>query len=253
MASWRGQSLGSLYTHLQGCTRQLSALAQQQQRILQQDWSDLMVDPAGVQQEYDVRAGEWGRWVRGEQGHPHPHCLLLGSPQHFKQHELLSQEQCVNQLEDDGERMVELGHPAVGPIQVRRPRHWLGDPPPLTPSGGSPGGLGRGRGRHGSGRGQPEGWLSRRWAGGRSMAEHGWRVLCCCPQTHQEALKMEWQNFLNLCICQERQLQHVADYRRVSLWAGPGWGDRGGWPTGPWVGQRGAWRTILHRGRQSIS
>ena len=39
--------------------------------------------------------------------------------QHFKQHELLSQEQCVNQLEDDGERMVELGHPAVGPIQVR--------------------------------------------------------------------------------------------------------------------------------------
>nr|XP_023507756.1 envoplakin [Equus caballus] len=121
VASWRGQSLGSLYTHLQGCTRQLSALAQQRQRTLQQDWSDLMVDPAGVQQEYD----------------------------HFKQHELLSQEQCVNQLEDDGERMVELGHPAVGPIQ-----------------------------------------------------------------THQEALKMEWQNFLNLCICQERQLQHVADYRR---------------------------------------
>ncbi|EQB77242.1 envoplakin-like protein [Camelus ferus] len=114
-ASWRGQSLGSLYTHLQGCTRQLSALAQQQQHILQQDWSDLTADPAG----------------------------------HFKQHELLSQEQCVNQLEDDGERMVELGHPAVGPIQA-----------------------------------------------------------------HQEALKMEWQNFLNLCICQESHLQHVEDYRR---------------------------------------
>lgn len=121
VAAWRGQSLGSLYTHLQGCTRQLSALAQQQHRILQQDWSDLMADPAGVRREYE----------------------------HFKQHELLSQEQCVNQLEDDGERMVELGHPAVGPIQV-----------------------------------------------------------------HQEALKMEWQNFLNLCICQERQLQHVEDYRR---------------------------------------
>ncbi|XP_054545356.1 envoplakin [Talpa occidentalis] len=120
-ASWRGQSLGSLYTHLQGCTRQLSALAQQQRRILQQDWSDLMADPAGVRREYE----------------------------HFKQHELLSQEQCVNQLEDDGARMVELGHPAVGPIQA-----------------------------------------------------------------HQEALKMEWQNFLNLCICQESQLQHVEDYRR---------------------------------------
>ncbi|XP_010854808.1 PREDICTED: envoplakin [Bison bison bison] len=68
---------------------------------------------------------------------------------HFKQHELLSQEQRVNQLEDDGERMVELGHPAMGPIQA-----------------------------------------------------------------HQEALKVEWQNFLNLCICQESQLQHVEDYRR---------------------------------------
>lgn len=120
-ASWRGQSLGSLYTHLQACTRQLSALAQQQQSILQQDWSDLLADPEGVRREYE----------------------------HFKQHELLSQEQSVNRLEDDGERMVELGHPAVGPIQ-----------------------------------------------------------------THQEALKMEWQNFLNLCICQESQLQHVEAYRR---------------------------------------
>ncbi|KAL1779698.1 envoplakin isoform X1 [Sigmodon hispidus] len=120
-ASWRRQSLGSLYTHLQGCTRQLSALAEQQGRILQQDWSDLMPDPTGVRREYE----------------------------HFKQHELLAQEQNINQLEDDAERMVELGHPAIGPIQV-----------------------------------------------------------------HQEALKMEWQNFLNLCICQENQLQHVEDYRR---------------------------------------
>nr|XP_020014923.1 envoplakin isoform X2 [Castor canadensis] len=120
-ASWRGQSLGSLYTHLQGCTRQLSALVEQQRRILQQDWSDLMADPVGVRREYE----------------------------HFKEHELLGQEQSVNQLEDDGERMVQLGHPAARQIQV-----------------------------------------------------------------HQEALKMEWQNFLNLCICQESQLQHVEDYRR---------------------------------------
>ncbi|XP_062072198.1 envoplakin isoform X2 [Lepus europaeus] len=120
-ASWRGQSLGSLYTHLQGCTRQLGALAQQQRRILEQDWSDLMADPAGVRREYE----------------------------HFKQHELLSQEQNVNQLQDDGERMAALGHPAAGPIQA-----------------------------------------------------------------HQEALKTEWQNFLNLCISQESHLQHVEDYRR---------------------------------------
>ncbi|XP_051851000.1 envoplakin [Antechinus flavipes] len=120
-ATWRGQSLGSLYTHLQNCTRQLGALAEQQRRILQQDWSDNMADPVGVRQEYE----------------------------HFKSQELLIQEQCVNQLEDDGERMVELKHPAVGPIQA-----------------------------------------------------------------HQEALKTEWQNFLNLCICQESQLQCVEDYRR---------------------------------------
>ncbi|XP_004630175.1 envoplakin [Octodon degus] len=120
-ASWRRQSLGSLYTHLQACTRQLSALAEQQRRILQQDWSDLMADPEGLRLEYE----------------------------HFKQYELLGQEQSVNKLEDDGERMVDLGHPAVGPIQV-----------------------------------------------------------------HQEALKMEWQNFLNLCICQESHLQHMEDYRK---------------------------------------
>ncbi|XP_036613061.1 envoplakin [Trichosurus vulpecula] len=120
-ATWRGQSLGSLYTHLQNCTRQLNTLAEQQRRILQQDWSDNMADPIGVRQEYE----------------------------HFKSQELLVQEQCINQLEDDGERMVELKHPAVGPIQA-----------------------------------------------------------------HQEALKTEWQNFLNLCICQESQLQCVEDYRR---------------------------------------
>ncbi|ERE69111.1 envoplakin [Cricetulus griseus] len=38
---------------------------------------------------------------------------------HFKQHELLAQEQNINQLEDDADRMVELGHPAVGPIQFQ--------------------------------------------------------------------------------------------------------------------------------------
>lgn len=35
---------------------------------------------------------------------------------------------------------------------------------------------------------------------------------------------MEWQNFLNLCICQESQLQRVEDYRKVS----PGLGSQGG-------------------------
>lgn len=75
-----------------------------------------MADPVGVRREYEVSVGS----VRagGGRGHPRPHHPLPSLPQHFKQHELLSQEQCVNLLEDDGEHMVELGHPAVGPIQV---------------------------------------------------------------------------------------------------------------------------------------
>ena len=130
--------------------------------------------------------------------------------QHFKQHELLSQEQCVNQLEDDGERMVELGHPAVGPIQVRGldTPCCLGDPG----QGASRGGWGDWAQARGSSElGQPSGW-----AGGWTRSGRGLRALHCCPQAHQEALKLEWQNFLNLCICQESQLQHVEDYRQVS-------------------------------------
>lgn len=70
-----------------------------------------------------------------------------------------------------------------------------------------------------SGQGQQSGW-----AGGWTRSGHGLRTPCFCPQAHQEALKLEWQNFLNLCICQESQLQHVEDYCRVSLRTGPGRG-----------------------------
>jgi envoplakin len=54
-----------LYTHLQGCTRQLSALVEQQRRILQQDWSDLMADPVGVRREYEVGRDKPGTGGRG--------------------------------------------------------------------------------------------------------------------------------------------------------------------------------------------
>lgn len=220
-ASWRGQSLGSLYTHLQGCTRQLSALAQQQQRILQQDWSDLMADPEGLRREYEVSGGEWGRGGDWD-------VLVLTAPptlsQNFKQHELLSQEQCVNQLEDDGERMVELGHPAVGPIQVRRPR-CLWDP--CCVHRGASKRLGRPGGRQWAG--PAEGVRGR--VGGWARVGCGLRAPRCCPQAHQEALKIEWQNFLNLCICQECHLQHVEGYRRVSCGCG---GVGAGVPGGHW-------------------
>ncbi|NXT26032.1 EVPL protein, partial [Syrrhaptes paradoxus] len=119
---WRGQSLGSLYHHLQGCTKELGYLTDRQTRILKQDWSDQMMDVQSVRREYEE----------------------------FKSNELLSQEEVVNHLQDDGDRMIELKHPAVKPIQA-----------------------------------------------------------------HQEALKNEWQNFLNLCICQESHLKSVESYKKV--------------------------------------
>uniref|UniRef100_A0A8C3QJY4 Envoplakin n=1 Tax=Cyanoderma ruficeps TaxID=181631 RepID=A0A8C3QJY4_9PASS len=118
---WRGQSLGSLYHHLQGCTKELGYLTDQQTKILKQDWSDQMMDVQSVRREYED----------------------------FKSNELLSQEEFVNHLQDDGDRMIELKHPAIKPIQA-----------------------------------------------------------------HQEALKNEWQNFLNLCICQESQLKSVESYKK---------------------------------------
>ncbi|XP_048345833.1 envoplakin [Sphaerodactylus townsendi] len=89
---WRGQSLGSLYNHLQGCTKELGYLTEQESKILRQDWSDQMIDPQAVRREYED----------------------------FKTSELLNQEEYVNTLQDDGERMIELKHPAVRPIQAHQ-------------------------------------------------------------------------------------------------------------------------------------
>ncbi|ETE73234.1 Envoplakin, partial [Ophiophagus hannah] len=86
---WRGQCLNSLYTHLQGCMKELAYLSEQQQKILKQDWSDQIIDPQAVRREYEE----------------------------FRNNELLNQEEYVNMLQDDGERMIELKHPAVTPIQ----------------------------------------------------------------------------------------------------------------------------------------
>ncbi|KAL8163193.1 UNVERIFIED_CONTAM: hypothetical protein K2H54_014017 [Gekko kuhli] len=89
---WRGQCLGSLYNHLQGCTKELGYLTEKQNKILRQDWSDQMADPQAVRREYED----------------------------FKTNELLNQEEYVNTLQDDGERMIELKHPAVLPIQAHQ-------------------------------------------------------------------------------------------------------------------------------------
>uniref|UniRef100_A0A8C5WMJ2 SH3 domain-containing protein n=1 Tax=Leptobrachium leishanense TaxID=445787 RepID=A0A8C5WMJ2_9ANUR len=117
--SWRGQHLSSLYNHLHGCTKELMFLNDEQNKVLKQDWSDTMPDLPGTRRQYE----------------------------RFKKEELLPLEEQVNELLDDGDRMVELKHPASS-----------------------------------------------------------------CA--HNEALKGEWQNFLNLCIGKENHLKNAEDYKK---------------------------------------
>nr|XP_033817796.1 envoplakin [Geotrypetes seraphini]XP_033817797.1 envoplakin [Geotrypetes seraphini]XP_033817798.1 envoplakin [Geotrypetes seraphini]XP_033817799.1 envoplakin [Geotrypetes seraphini]XP_033817800.1 envoplakin [Geotrypetes seraphini] len=117
----RSRNLGSLYNHLHSCTKELVYLNDQQRKILKQDWSDQMHDTTDVRRQYE----------------------------NFKTNDLLAQEDFVNNLQDDGDRMIELKHPAVESIQ-----------------------------------------------------------------THQDAIKNEWQNFLNLCICQESHLKNAENYKK---------------------------------------
>lgn len=51
----RHSNLASLYEYMQSCSKELVYLSGQQERILQRDWSDLMVDPPSVRMEYEVR------------------------------------------------------------------------------------------------------------------------------------------------------------------------------------------------------
>lgn len=50
----RQKHLASLYEYLQKCTKELVYLSGQQEKIMHRDWSDRMVDPAGVRTEYEV-------------------------------------------------------------------------------------------------------------------------------------------------------------------------------------------------------
>ncbi|XP_075702582.1 envoplakin [Rhinoderma darwinii] len=120
-SAWRGRHLGSLYNHLHGSTKELLYLSDEQNKIIKRDWSEQIPDLPGTRRQYE----------------------------RFKSEELLPQEETVNNLLDDGDRMIELKHPAAS-----------------------------------------------------------------CIQAHDEALKGEWQNFLNLCICQENHLKNAEDYKK---------------------------------------
>lgn len=63
----RRSYLASLYEYMQSCSKELIYLSGQQDRIIQRDWSDLMVDPPSVRMEYEVR-GEPQHGVLGKKG-----------------------------------------------------------------------------------------------------------------------------------------------------------------------------------------
>ncbi|MEQ2267585.1 hypothetical protein XENORESO_007860, partial [Xenotaenia resolanae] len=120
----RHQYLSSLYKYMQGCNKELNFLAEEQDKIKKQDWSDHMVDLPDVRWQYE----------------------------HFKNNSLLSHESEVNRLQDEAERLIELRHPASDTIQAQK-----------------------------------------------------------------EAVRNEWQMFLNLCICKETHLDNVEEFTKYQM------------------------------------
>ncbi|KAK2816825.1 hypothetical protein Q5P01_025016 [Channa striata] len=123
-SKWRRHYLNSLYEYMQGSNKELAFLGEEQQKIKKQDWSDRMVDPPDVRRQYE----------------------------NFKNNSLLSHESEVNKLQDEGDRLIELKHPASVTIQTQR-----------------------------------------------------------------DAVRNEWQRFLNLCICQETHLDNVEEFKRYQM------------------------------------
>ncbi|XP_029914452.1 envoplakin isoform X2 [Myripristis murdjan] len=88
----RRNYLASLYDYLQSCSKELVFLSDQQEKILQRDWSDRMVDPPGVRMAYEK----------------------------FKNNGLLTHESEVNQLQEEGEHHIKMKHPGSPTILAHR-------------------------------------------------------------------------------------------------------------------------------------
>ncbi|KAM4717678.1 envoplakin-like isoform 2-T2 [Anableps anableps] len=86
----RRKHLASLYEYMQSCTKELVYLSGQQERIINRDWSDRMVDPSGVRMEYEK----------------------------FKNNGLLGHEEEVNQLQDEANNLVQMKHPGSPAIMT---------------------------------------------------------------------------------------------------------------------------------------
>uniref|UniRef100_A0A8C5BKV9 Envoplakin a n=1 Tax=Gadus morhua TaxID=8049 RepID=A0A8C5BKV9_GADMO len=123
-SKWRQHYLQSLHEYMQGGTKESAFLADEQDKIKRQDWSDRMVDPPDVRRQYEI----------------------------FKSNSLLSHESEVNKLQDDGDRLLELKHPASATIEMQK-----------------------------------------------------------------DAVRNDWQKYLNLCICQEAHLDNVEEFKKYQL------------------------------------
>ncbi|XP_037331273.2 envoplakin [Pungitius pungitius] len=88
----RRSDLASLYEYLQSCSKELVYLSGQQDRIIQRDWTDRMVDPPGVRMEYEK----------------------------FKNNGLLAHETEINKLQGEGDRLVGNKHPGSSTIMAHR-------------------------------------------------------------------------------------------------------------------------------------
>lgn len=87
-SKWRRHHLNNLYEYMLACKKEGKYLSEEQDKILQQDWSDRMLDPPSVRREYE----------------------------NFKNNSLLSHEAEVNRLQD----VVDLNHPASNLIEEQR-------------------------------------------------------------------------------------------------------------------------------------
>ncbi|KAG7216188.1 hypothetical protein INR49_029037 [Caranx melampygus] len=92
LSQCRHNHLASLYDYIQSCNKELVYLSGQQDRIIQRDWSDRMIDPPGVRTEYEK----------------------------FKTNGLVSHEREVNQLKGEGDRLTEKNHPGASAIKMHR-------------------------------------------------------------------------------------------------------------------------------------
>nr|XP_020466617.1 envoplakin [Monopterus albus] len=91
-SKWRRHYLTSLYEYMQGCNKEMTFLKEEEQKIKKQDWSDRMVDPPDVRRQYE----------------------------NFKNNSLLSHESEVNKIQDEGDRLIELKHPASATIEAQK-------------------------------------------------------------------------------------------------------------------------------------